>query len=131
MTDLPGRCDVVVAGGGAAGLAAARTLAAAGAEVVLLEAAGRLGGRIATDRVDGFLLDRGFQVVNTAYPALPDFVALDSLDLRFFDHAALIADERGQHLLADPRRRPALPAAGGLPVPAAGLARLAWLSLRL
>jgi phytoene dehydrogenase-like protein len=131
MSDLPDRSDVVIIGGGAAGLAAARCLTAAGAEVLLIEAADRLGGRIATDRVDGFLLDRGFQVVNTAYPALPDFVDLSSLDLRFFDHAVVIGDERGRHLLADPRRRPGLPGPGGLPVPAAGLARLAWLSLRL
>ena len=131
MGELPGRSDVVVIGGGAAGLAAARQLTAAGLDVLLIEAADRVGGRIATDRVDGFLLDRGFQVVNTAYPALPDFVDLASLDLRFFDHAVLVADRQGRHLLADPRRRPGLPGPGGLPVPAAGLARLAWLSLRL
>src|ERR1700761_541909 len=112
MSDLPSRSDVVVIGGGAAGLAAARTLAAAGAEVLLLEAAGRLGGRIATDQVDGFLLDRGFQVVNTGYPALPDFVDIASLDLRFFDHGALVVDSRGRHLLTDPRRRGGRPRAG-------------------
>jgi phytoene dehydrogenase-like protein len=129
MGDLPQRSDVVVVGGGAAGLAAARTLAAAGTEVTLLEASGRLGGRIVTDKVDGFLLDRGFQVVNTAYPALPDFVDLAGLDLRYFDHAVLLAGQDGPpQLLADPRRHPAsLPA----PVPATGLARLAQLSLRL
>jgi phytoene dehydrogenase-like protein len=131
MSELPRSTDVVVVGGGAAGLAAARTLTAAGAEVVLLEAADRVGGRIATDPVDGFLLDRGFQVVNTAYPALPDFVDVAGLDLRFFDHAVVVADQRGRHLLADPRRRLALPGPGPLPVPAAGLARLALLSLRL
>jgi phytoene dehydrogenase-like protein len=131
MSDLPSRSDVVIIGGGAAGLAAARRLTAVGAEVLLLEAADRLGGRIATDRVDGFLLDRGFQVVNTAYPALSDFVDLASLDLRFFDHAVLVADGQGRHLLADPRRHLGWPGPVGLPVPAAGLARLAWLSLRL
>jgi thioredoxin reductase len=131
MTDLPRRSDVVIVGGGAAGLAAARQLTAAGAEVLLLEAAGRLGGRIATDRVDGFLLDRGFQVVNTGYPALSDFADIPSLDLRFFDHAVLVVDERGRHLLADPRRHLDLPWPARLPAPAAGLARLALLSLRL
>jgi choline dehydrogenase-like flavoprotein len=115
MSELPRSTDVVVVGGGAAGLAAARTLTAAGAEVVLLEAADRVGGRIATDQVDGFLLDRGFQVVNTAYPALPDFVDVAGLDLRFFDHAVVVADERGRHLLADPRRRRALPGPGPAP----------------
>jgi phytoene dehydrogenase-like protein len=131
MTDLPRSSDVVIIGGGAAGLAAARELTAAGAEVLLLEAAGRLGGRIATDRVDGFLLDRGFQVVNTGYPALPDFVDIASLDLRYFDHGVLVVDERGRHLLTDPRRHHALPAPARLPAPVAGLARLAFLSLRL
>src|SRR5579859_6955069 len=104
MTDLPSHCDVVIVGGGAAGLAAARQLTAAGSEVLLLEAAPQLGGRIVTDTVDGFQLDRGFQVVNTAYPALSDFIDLGQLDLRFFDHAVLLADGDGRHLLADPRR---------------------------
>jgi phytoene dehydrogenase-like protein len=132
MSDLPRQCDVVIIGGGAAGLAAARHLHAAGLEAVLLEGAGRLGGRIVTDVVDGFRLDRGFQVVNTGYPALPKLVDLDQLDLRFFDHAALVADGRGRHLLADPRRHPGqLPPLGRLPVPVTGLARLALLSTRL
>ncbi len=131
MSSLPRYCDVVIVGGGAAGLAAARHLTAAGAEVVLLEAGPRLGGRIVTDTVDGFRLDRGFQVVNTAYPALPGFVDISRLDLRFFDHAVLVADDRGRHLLADPRRHLDLPAPGRLPVPVTGLARLALLSLRL
>jgi len=131
MNGLPSRSDVVIIGGGAAGLAAARHLTAAGVEVVLLEAATRLGGRIVTDTVDGFRLDRGFQVVNTAYPALPDFVDIGQLDLRLFDHAVLLADGHGRHLLADPRHHRDLPALRHLPVPLTGLARLALLSLRL
>jgi phytoene dehydrogenase-like protein len=123
MSDLPRHSDVVIVGGGAAGLAAARHLTAAGAEVVLLETAARLGGRIVTDSIDGFRLDRGFQVVNTAYPALADFIDVGELDLRLFDHAVLVADDRGRHLLADPRhhrRLPAdLPALRQLPVPSA------------
>ena len=135
MTGLPRRSDVVIVGGGAAGLAAARQLTEAGADVVLVEAAGRLGGRIVTDTVDGFRLDRGFQVVNTAYPALPDFLDIGQLDLRLFDHAVLLADDNGRHRLADPRRHHELPAQVSglrqLPVPLTGLARLAGLSLRL
>jgi phytoene dehydrogenase-like protein len=135
MSDLPRHSDVVIIGGGAAGLAAARHLTAAGAEVVLLEAAARLGGRIVTDRIDGFRLDRGFQVINTAYPALADFVDVGELDLRLSDHAVLVADDRGRHLLADPRhhrRLPAdLPALRQLPVPLGGLVKLARLSVRL
>ena len=110
MSDLPRQADVVIVGGGAAGLAAARQLTEAGLEVVLLEAATRLGGRIVTDSIDGFRLDRGFQVVNSAYPALPDFVDVDQLDLRFFDHGVLVADGDGPQLLADPRHHLGLPA---------------------
>jgi len=131
MSSLPHHSDVVIVGGGAAGLAAARHLTAAGAEVVLLEAAARLGGRIVTDTMDGFRLDRGFQVINTAYPALPDFVDIGQLDLRFFDHAVLLADDHGRRLLADPRHHRDLPPLRHLPVPLTGLARLALLSVRL
>ena len=131
MSDLPSHSDVVIVGGGAAGLAAARQLTAAGAQVLLLEAGPRLGGRIVTDTIDGFRLDRGFQVVNTAYPAVPDFIDLTELDLRLFDHAVLIADDRGRHLLADPRHHLSLPALRQLPVPLTGLLTLALLSARL
>ena len=62
--------DVVVVGAGLAGLRAAAVLARRGLDVAVLEAADRPGGRIATDVVDGFRLDRGFQVLNTVYPAL-------------------------------------------------------------
>jgi phytoene dehydrogenase-like protein len=131
MSDLPSHSDVVIVGGGAAGLAAARQLTAAGTQVLLLESGPRLGGRIVTDTVDGFRLDRGFQVVNTAYPALPDFLDLTELDLRLFDHGARIADDRGRHLLADPRHHLSLPALRQLPVPVTGLVTLALLSARL
>lgn len=59
---------VVVIGAGVAGLSAARDLAEAGHSVTILEASDGVGGRIRTDVVDGFLLDRGFQVFIEAYP---------------------------------------------------------------
>ena len=73
--------DVVIVGGGLAGLAAARRLHRAGVPWRLVEAGDRLGGRVATDVVDGYLLDRGFQVLNTAYPRLGTLLDLDTLDL--------------------------------------------------
>ena len=60
--------DVVIVGAGLAGLAAARHLAIHGVDVVVLEASDAVGGRVRTDRVDGLLLDRGFQLYNPAYP---------------------------------------------------------------
>ena len=76
--------DVVVIGAGLAGLRCAAVLAERGLEVVVLEAADAVGGRQRTDIVDGFRLDRGFQVLNPAYPALRRSVDLDALALRSF-----------------------------------------------
>lgn len=72
---------VVVVGAGLAGLACARRLRDHALDVVVLEAGDSPGGRVRSDRVDGFVVDRGFQVLNTAYPALRS-VDLDRLDLR-------------------------------------------------
>ncbi len=71
MTDA---CDVLVVGAGLAGLQCARELQAAGREVLVWEASDDVGGRIRTDRIDGFLVDRGFQVLNPAYPAVRRWV---------------------------------------------------------
>src|SRR4051812_50097673 len=60
--------EVVVVGAGLAGLACARRLAASGVAVTVLEAADAVGGRGRTDVVDGFRCDRGFQLLNPAYP---------------------------------------------------------------
>src|SRR3954447_11316579 len=69
---LPRRAEVVVVGAGLAGLSAATRLATAGRDVLVLDAAEHAGGRLATERVDGFVVDRGFQVLNTGYPRAPD-----------------------------------------------------------
>jgi phytoene dehydrogenase-like protein len=87
--------DVVVVGAGLAGLACARALTDHGLDVEVLEAGDAVGGRVRTDHVDGFTLDRGFQVLNTAYPALAGVVDLDELDLRSFDASVgLLVDGR-------------------------------------
>ncbi|MFK4088200.1 NAD(P)/FAD-dependent oxidoreductase [Kribbella sp. NPDC020789] len=76
--------DVIVVGAGLAGLAATLHLQAAGRQVILVEAAEAVGGRVRTDEVDGFLLDRGFQVLLPAYPEVRRLLDLDRLDLRPF-----------------------------------------------
>jgi phytoene dehydrogenase-like protein len=98
--------DVVVVGAGLAGLSAARRLAAAGVDVLVVEAADAVGGRVATDAVDGFLLDRGFQVYNTAYPEAAAVLDHRALDLRPFTPGALVRIGDRLHRLTDPRRRP-------------------------
>ncbi|GAA4792105.1 NAD(P)/FAD-dependent oxidoreductase [Actinomycetospora chlora] len=107
MSSLPDAVDVVVVGAGLAGLRAARTVARAGRSVVVCEAGDGVGGRVRTDVVDGFLVDRGFQILNTSYPALKASVDLEALDLRRFVPGAAVRDADGRlHRLADPRRVP-------------------------
>lgn len=104
---MPNDTDVVIVGGGLAGLAAARRLHRAGVSWRLLEASGRLGGRVSTDPVDGFLLDRGFQVLNTAYPRLGTLLDVNQLGLGYLVPGVLV--RRGDTLtrLVNPLREPA------------------------
>ena len=98
--------SVVVAGGGLAGLVAARHLADGGADVTVYEAADRVGGRVRSRRHRGFTLDRGFQVLFTAYPAVQRELDLDALDLRAFNPGAVIARPGQRSVLSDPLRDP-------------------------
>lgn len=98
--------DVVIVGAGLAGLACARTLAAAGIGVRVLEASDGVGGRVRSDHVDGFLLDRGFQILLTAYPELVRWFDLNELDLRRFQAGATIWTGSGFTTVGDPLRSP-------------------------
>ena len=98
--------DVVVVGAGLAGLRCASTLSAAGLEVTVLESADEIGGRVRTDRVDGFLLDRGFQVVNPWYPALRAAVDVEELGVQRFPAGVRVLTDDGHRTLADPLRVP-------------------------
>lgn len=98
--------DVVVVGAGLAGLVCARTLQRAGLDVRVVEAGDGVGGRVRTDRVDGFTLDRGFQVLNPAYPAVRAELDLAALDLRPFLAGVAVRREQRLALLVDPRRAP-------------------------
>ncbi|MDA0353681.1 MAG: NAD(P)/FAD-dependent oxidoreductase [Chloroflexi bacterium] len=98
--------DVIVVGAGLAGLAAAAALHDAGQRVEVYEASDAVGGRVRTDEVDGFLLDRGFQVLLTAYPTARAMLDYEALDLRRFEPGALIYTRRGWVRLTDPFRRP-------------------------
>ncbi len=97
---------VVVIGAGLSGLTAAKVLHDQGVEVVVLEASDGIGGRVRTDEVDGFLLDRGFQVLLTAYPETRRQLDYDRLRMQRFQPGSLIRTENGFDCLADPWRQP-------------------------
>lgn len=98
--------QVLIVGGGLAGLACARQLHGAGTEAQILEASDHVGGRVRTDVVDGFRLDRGFQILLTAYPEAQRVLDYDALNLRPFEPGALVRFQGKFHRLADPWRRP-------------------------
>lgn len=101
------RTEVLIIGAGIAGLTAAKVLKAAGRRIMILEASDVIGGRVRTDEINGFLLDRGFQVLLTAYPEARRFLDYKALDLRIFRPGALILYEKGITAVGDPLRRPA------------------------
>ena len=98
--------DSIIVGGGIAGLAAALKLSAAGFTCRILEGSDRVGGRVATDNVNGFLLDRGFQVFLTAYPEARTLLNYDALNLCPFEPGALVRFRGRFRRLSDPWRRP-------------------------
>jgi len=87
--------DVAVIGAGLAGLTAAVYLHKAGKRVALIEADSRVGGRVATDREQGFLLDRGFQVYFTAYPEGKALLNYATLGFHSFKRGAYVRSEGG------------------------------------
>jgi phytoene dehydrogenase-like protein len=104
--DQENNTDVIIIGAGLAGLTAAKVLKAAGKTIKILEASDAVGGRVRTDLVNGFLLDRGFQVLLTAYPETKRFLDYQALDLRPFSPGAIILNEKGRSEIVDPLREP-------------------------
>ena len=84
---------VLIIGAGMAGLTCAVYLKQAGVDALLLDAADAVGGRVRTDVVDGFQLDRGFQILLTAYPEARRLLNYEALDLQRFRSGALIRDQ--------------------------------------
>lgn len=99
--------DVLVIGAGLAGLRCAGVLAAAGRDVRVWEASDVVGGRVRTDVIDGFRCDRGFQILNPAYPELRRTVDVEALRLQAFGPGVAVRRDRGSTLWAHPLRAPA------------------------
>lgn len=97
---------ITIIGAGISGLTAAVYLHQKGYKVQILEASDRAGGRIKTDLIDGFRLDRGFQVLLTEYPETKALLDYKKLNLKRFLPGATVLYDEGQFEIADPFRRP-------------------------
>ncbi len=98
--------EVIIVGAGLAGLSCAHRLWEDNIPFLILEADQRLGGRLKTDTVDGFILNHGFQVLQTAYPEARRVLNYDRLGLKPFAPGAIIRVDGRFHKIADPRRCP-------------------------
>ena len=98
--------SITIIGAGISGLTAAVYLHQKGHKVQIIEASDRAGGRIKTDLMDGFRLDRGFQVLLTEYPETKALLDYKKLNLKRFLPGATVLYDGGQFEIADPLRRP-------------------------
>lgn len=98
--------DVIIVGAGISGLTAAIHLEQEGLKVLVLEASDRVGGRMKTDKLQGFQLDHGFQVLLTSYPEARQILDYDALELKNFYPGSMVYNGQKHYRMADPFRKP-------------------------
>ena len=98
--------EVLIVGAGLAGLSAALSLQAAGKDVLVVESSDRAGGRVASDLIDGFICDRGFQLINARYPALQELDVIKELDFIQAPRVIEVSLGEKRHPIGDPRQAP-------------------------
>jgi glycine/D-amino acid oxidase-like deaminating enzyme len=103
---MPSSSDILIVGAGLAGLSAAITLQEAGRDVRLIESSDRPGGRVTSDIIDGFICDRGFQLINAKYPALQALDVIKEIDFVKAPRVIEVALGNDRRALGDPRVAP-------------------------
>ena len=98
--------EVLIVGAGLAGLNAAITLQNAGVDVQIVEASDRAGGRVTSDVIEGFICDRGFQLINSRYPALQELDVIKEIDFITAPRVIEVSLGDDRHALGDPRIAP-------------------------
>lgn len=106
MSDTSEDLPYLIVGAGLAGLACAVRLHEKGLPIRILERSDGAGGRVRTDEIDGFLLDRGFQVYLDAYPEAGKLLDLEALELKPFEPGALVWKNGKLRRVMDVFRRP-------------------------
>ncbi|MCL5127781.1 NAD(P)/FAD-dependent oxidoreductase [Algibacter sp. L4_22] len=97
-------CKIHIIGAGVSGLIASKVLEDHGYKPVIIESTDRVGGRVKTDIVDGYQLDRGFQVLLTAYPSAQKYLNFEALELQHFLPGATIFNNGSRKTIGDPLR---------------------------
>lgn len=103
---MPDSAEVIVIGAGLAGLSTAIHLQEAGVDVAIIEASDRPGGRVTSDLIDGFICDRGFQLINSKYPALQELNVMGEIDFIPAPRTIEVSLGSARHRLGDPRVAP-------------------------
>ena len=96
--------DAIIVGAGLSGLSCAHDLTRAHRKCLVLEAGHEIGGRMRTDRVDGYQFDRGFHIFFTEYPAAKQLLDYPALQLRPFRTGLLVRSNGRFTRLAAPWR---------------------------
>jgi len=96
--------EVIIVGAGVSGLVAALQLEKDGYSPVIFESDTKVGGRVQSDDFDGYVLDRGFQVLLNAYPLAKKYLDYDKLNLKKFDSGSYIFRGKHKECIGDPLR---------------------------
>ncbi|MFT6996912.1 MAG: protoporphyrinogen oxidase [Cryomorphaceae bacterium] len=97
--------DIIIVGAGVAGLIAAEKCERSGFSTLLIESDHEVGGRVQSDQIEGFTLERGFQVLIDTYEKAKELLDFEALNLKSFQPGAKIFDEKGSFSIADPTRK--------------------------
>jgi len=108
MSDNGKDARIHIIGAGISGLIAATNLEKQGYSPVILEASDRIGGRVATDIIEGYQLDRGFQVLLNAYPMANKYLDYEALELQKLRPGAMIYTDGSGSMFGDPLRDPGM-----------------------
>lgn len=93
-----------IIGAGISGLIAAQVLENYGYHPTIIEATNTVGGRVKSDIVNDYILDHGFQVLLSEYPAAKKYLNYQALDLQKLVSGAVIFKDGKTQKIGDPFR---------------------------